>query len=687
MKKIRAIFIVLICAILTAGLCACGGGDEPCSQGHDFSLEWEFNETHHWHEATCEHTELRSEEAEHSYVDGECVCGKTEPVPPHQHTYSDAWTKNETHHWHEATCGHSATKDTAEHEFGSDFVCDICGYEHEHTYSSEWESDGSKHWRNSLCHVGYVLEEAEHSYDNDYVCSVCKYVHEHTFSDKWSYDEENHWHAATCGHDVKSGEAVHFIGGDNACVDNCGYEYKNVHEHTYSTKWTYDEENHWHAATCEHKGEKEYLEEHIFGNDDTCNICGYTAPIIIMQTDITNNGWAYGNVKTNAKRIRVNRLIHVKVGTVIKYNANDLKIYLDLADGEGATTGERVGWLQGTGEYVVQKEAYLGITIAYPDGNTAISPTDYKCDITIFPGTGVLERTYEKRNVYKFGGEGNDWCFVYLPEGYDPDRAEPYPFVIANHGNGWSMNGSAQTANWTNIGMYMSAEEIAKQPEKNRSRYVATSDENLWYSNATIEAFLEAGYIVAGAQNYADGLYGNDNCTDACVDFFNHIQETYNVKEYCYMIGASNGAMTTLNAAAKLGDKVKSIILQYPLASIISQYEAGGHRDGIAAAYGLDASKTYTRAELEELIGEYDPLYNNVIDGVKQGYFPSVKIYYSLSDTTTKAEANALPLIAMLEKSGIEHEGVRVDSDGVTKPHGHIDHFDPEGYVEWFNLH
>lgn len=153
------------------------------------------------------------------------------------------------------------------------------------------------------------------------------------------------------------------------------------------------------------------------------------------------------------------------------------------------------------------------------------------------------------------------------------------------------------------------------------------------------------------------------------------------------MIGASNGAMTTLNAAAKLGDKVKSIILQYPLASIISQYEAGGHRDGIAAAYGLDASKTYTRAELEELIGEYDPLYNNVIDGVKQGYFPSVKIYYSLSDTTTKAEANALPLIAMLEKSGIEHEGVRVDSDGVTKPHGHIDHFDPEGYVEWFNLH
>ncbi len=34
------------------------------------------------------------------------------------------------------------------------------------------------------------------------------------------------------------------------------------HEHTYSTEWTYDETNHWHAATCEHKTEVSGKEAH-----------------------------------------------------------------------------------------------------------------------------------------------------------------------------------------------------------------------------------------------------------------------------------------------------------------------------------------------------------------------------------------------------------------------------------------
>ena len=34
--------------------------------------------------------------------------------------------------------------------------------------------------------------------------------HTHTFSTEWSYDEEYHWHAATCGHtDVYSSKAKH----------------------------------------------------------------------------------------------------------------------------------------------------------------------------------------------------------------------------------------------------------------------------------------------------------------------------------------------------------------------------------------------------------------------------------------------------------------------------------------------
>lgn len=43
--------------------------------GHSFSNVWTYNETHHWKEATCEHTTEKGEYAEHSIVDGKCsIC-------------------------------------------------------------------------------------------------------------------------------------------------------------------------------------------------------------------------------------------------------------------------------------------------------------------------------------------------------------------------------------------------------------------------------------------------------------------------------------------------------------------------------------------------------------------------------------------------------------------------------------
>ncbi len=46
------------------------------------------------------------------------------------------------------------------------------------------------------------------------------------------------------------------------------------HEHSYSSAWSYDEEYHWHAATCEHKDEVKDRAAHTFGGD-TCTVCGY----------------------------------------------------------------------------------------------------------------------------------------------------------------------------------------------------------------------------------------------------------------------------------------------------------------------------------------------------------------------------------------------------------------------------
>lgn len=36
----------------------------------------------------------------------------------HEHTYSEDWTSDATHHWHVSTCGHEVTEGKAEHSFG-----------------------------------------------------------------------------------------------------------------------------------------------------------------------------------------------------------------------------------------------------------------------------------------------------------------------------------------------------------------------------------------------------------------------------------------------------------------------------------------------------------------------------------------------------------------------------------------
>ena len=41
--------------------------------------------------------------------------------------------------------------------------------------------------------------------------------HTHTFADTWSFDSQNHWHAATCVHDQKSDLAPHEL-KDGVCT-------------------------------------------------------------------------------------------------------------------------------------------------------------------------------------------------------------------------------------------------------------------------------------------------------------------------------------------------------------------------------------------------------------------------------------------------------------------------------------
>ena len=47
-------------------------------------------------------------------------------------------------------------------------------------------------------------------------------------------------------------------------------------EHTYESQWSYDENNHWRAATCEHKSETKSFGAHIDSDlDGKCDFCAY----------------------------------------------------------------------------------------------------------------------------------------------------------------------------------------------------------------------------------------------------------------------------------------------------------------------------------------------------------------------------------------------------------------------------
>ncbi len=80
---------------------------------------------------------------------------------------------------------------------------------------------------------------------------------DHSYSTTWSYDGVEHWHAATCGHDVVSGKAAH-NGGTADCKDkavcaDCGQPYGELAAHSESRQ-------DGQVASCTNDGWKDYYQ-------------------------------------------------------------------------------------------------------------------------------------------------------------------------------------------------------------------------------------------------------------------------------------------------------------------------------------------------------------------------------------------------------------------------------------------
>ena len=160
-RKMLLVALVLVCALTCAfGLVACdngnndnggtgnngsNGGDNKPSHTHTYSEQWSHNDSEHWRACTGADCDEVIDKAAHTWDNGNitkeptctakgemtytctvCKATKTEEIATTDHTFSDKWESDDTHHWHKCiNCDEISGK--AEHSYNADGVC-VCGY-------------------------------------------------------------------------------------------------------------------------------------------------------------------------------------------------------------------------------------------------------------------------------------------------------------------------------------------------------------------------------------------------------------------------------------------------------------------------------------------------------------------------------------------------------------------------------
>ena len=132
-KSIIAVLaLVLVLALSLSIFSACN------KNKHEFSSDWKFDETNHWHECTTKKHTDTTEKLPHEFKwtvktpagvhtdkveKGVCECGyeiERTISGTATHAYGEEWKKDETGHWHESTCDATApTHDVMKSDFAA----------------------------------------------------------------------------------------------------------------------------------------------------------------------------------------------------------------------------------------------------------------------------------------------------------------------------------------------------------------------------------------------------------------------------------------------------------------------------------------------------------------------------------------------------------------------------------------
>ena len=234
------------------------------------------------------------------------------------HAWASDWSKDTDNHWKECSRCHEK-KDEAVHDYGSDNICDTCGYDktvpHTHNLTlvpakaptctekgntAYYTCDGCDKWFEDATGASEITDKT----------SVILAATGHSASD-WKSDNTDHWKECTvvgCGVIIEGSKAAHTAGEwiidtpATATTDGskhkectvCGYTMTietnpatgGEHTHSYGSEWKNDATNHWHECSCGDKADKaahdfkwvvdkEATATQKGSKHEECRVCGY----------------------------------------------------------------------------------------------------------------------------------------------------------------------------------------------------------------------------------------------------------------------------------------------------------------------------------------------------------------------------------------------------------------------------
>ena len=234
------------------------------------------------------------------------------------HAWASDWSKDTDNHWKECSRCHEK-KDESVHDYGSDNICDTCGYDktvpHTHNLTlvpakaptctekgntAYYTCDGCDKWFEDATGASEITDKT----------SVILAATGHSASD-WKSDNTDHWKECTvvgCGVIIEGSKAAHTAGEwiidtpATATTDGskhkectvCGYTMTietipatgGEHTHSYGSDWKNDATNHWHECSCGDKADKaahdfkwvvdkEATATQKGSKHEECRVCGY----------------------------------------------------------------------------------------------------------------------------------------------------------------------------------------------------------------------------------------------------------------------------------------------------------------------------------------------------------------------------------------------------------------------------